>query len=468
LSLLVPFALFGWIPIVLLLFFFLPVRWATALAFAIGWCYLPMAGYTLPGLPDYTKTFATCVGALLGISLFNPILFFTYRASWLDVAPLMFCLSPFLSSTVNGLGVYDGISAAFHQSVAWGLPYLIGRLVYRSSEELFPLTASCIGCGLSYVPLCLWEIRMSPQLHAIFYGFHQHSFAQTMRGGGWRPTVFMEHGLQVSLWMGFCLLLGYIGWRILPPDSRPKSLSPILLSLGVTFVLLKSLGAFVLVVIAIVFFELVRLTGSRLLYLILPICVISYLLVRGLGLASPDTLISFIRDNVSIDRAESLQFRIHNEDVLAEKARQQVWFGWGGWGRNRVFDENGKDLTVTDGLWIIIFGTQGLVGLSAFYAMQLTAPTWRLLSGYFRNSAPTIGLALGCVISTIDTLPNAMTLPIFQVVLGALVHLPTRNRFDYDPSRKPILDEHEESEKTWRSAIQPGVFMRGTLENNPQ
>jgi hypothetical protein len=379
-----------------------------------------MAGYPLPGLPDYTKMFATCVGALLGISLFHTKLFFMYRASWLDTAPLIFCFSPFLSSIVNGLGAYDGVSAAFHLSVTWGLPYLIGRLVYLGRNDLIPLAVSCVGCALVYVPLCLWEVRMSPQLHTIFYGFHQHSFGQTMRFGGWRPTVFMEHGLQVALWMGFCLLLAYVAWRMTPPSFRPKSLSFILLSLGVTFLLLKSLGALVLVAIAIALFELVRFTRLRWLYLVLPVCAISYLLMRGLGIGSPNTLVSFVRDKISVDRAESLQFRIDNEDLLAEKARQQIWLGWGSWGRNRVLDEHGKDLTVTDGLWIIIFGTQGVLGLSAFYAMQLMAPTGCLVSGRFRKNAPTIGLALGCLISTVDTLPNAVTIPIFQVVLGAL------------------------------------------------
>ena len=51
--------------------------------------------------------------------------------------------------------------------------------------------------GLLYVPLCLFEIRMSPQLHKLVYGFHQHIFAQTFRFEGWRPTVFLQHGLAV-------------------------------------------------------------------------------------------------------------------------------------------------------------------------------------------------------------------------------------------------------------------------------
>jgi len=426
LSLLVPLALFGWIPAVLLLFLFLPLRWATGLAFSIGWCFLPMAGYTLPGFPDYSKMFATCIGALLGISFFHTTLLFTYRASWLDIATLVFCFSPFLSSIANGLGVYDGASAVLNHSVTWGLPYFIGRLVYRRTEDLNALAGSIIGCALLYVPLCLWEVRMSPQLHAIFYGFHQHGFEQTMRFGGWRPTVFMEHGLQVALWMGFGLLICYVYLRMTPYNSKSKLASLILLSLAVTFLFLKSFGAVVLVAVAIGLFELVQFTRLRWLYLILPLWVVTYLLVRGSGLGAPDTLISFISNNISEDRAASLQFRIDNENLLSDQARKQVWLGWGGWGRNRVFDEYGKDLTVTDGLWIIIFGTQGALGLSAFYAMQLMAPTRRLLSHRFRKNAATIGLALGCLIASIDTLPNAMMLPIFQLVLGALVHCEQR------------------------------------------
>jgi hypothetical protein len=105
-----------------------------------------------------------------------------------------------------------------------------------------------------------------------------------------------------------------------------------------------------------------------------------------------------------------------------------------------VFDEHGKDLTVTDGLWIIIFGTQGVLGLSTFYAMQLIAPTGCLVSGRFRKNAPTIGLALGCLISNVDTLPNAMTIPIFQVILGALVTVSLSKRADTAIRSQSALD----------------------------
>ena len=32
--------------------------------------------------------------------------------------------------------------------------------------------------GLIYIPFCLFEIKMSPQLHKWVYGYHQHAFDQ--------------------------------------------------------------------------------------------------------------------------------------------------------------------------------------------------------------------------------------------------------------------------------------------------
>jgi hypothetical protein len=432
LSFLVPLALFGWIPVVIVLFAVLPAKSATAYAFAIGWCFLPIAGYSLPGLPDYTKTFATSIGALLGLATFHAHLFLKLRGSLLDIALAVFCLSPYLSSVTNGLGAYDGLSAVIDQVVTWGLPYFVGRVVYRSVEDISALALAIVYCGFLYVPLCLWEVRMSPQLHANFYGFHQHSFAQTVRFGGWRPTVFMQHGLQVSLWMGFCFLIVYIAWRAKMQLNRSIPMWLMVAILGGTLVLLKSFGALVLVMAGIGLYEFVRLTRIRSVYLLIPLLVAGYLLGRGSGAMTLESLVTLVQQNVNEDRAGSLQFRFDNENLLAAKARQQLLFGWGGWGRNRVFDENGKDLTVTDGLWIIIFGTQGMVGLISFYAMQLSGPIAVLTSIRFRSQHFSIALAIGCCIATVDTLPNAMPIPIIQVAVGAIV-----TRLRYRTQSKP-------------------------------
>src|SRR5437870_12226972 len=54
---------------------------------------------------------------------------------------------------------------------------------------------------------------LNPQLHLWIYGFRQHSFAQQMRDGGYRPLVFMQHGLMVAMWMAMTTLVGAWLWK---------------------------------------------------------------------------------------------------------------------------------------------------------------------------------------------------------------------------------------------------------------
>ena len=81
--------------------------------------------------------------------------------------------------------------------------------------------------------------------------------------------------------------------------------------------------------------------------------------------------VALAKNSVGADRAKSLQFRFRNEDMLAEKALRRAMWGWGRFGKSRVYDENGKDISTTDGLWIITLGISGIVGLTAVTAIYL-------------------------------------------------------------------------------------------------
>jgi hypothetical protein len=79
-------------------------------------------------------------------------------------------------------------------------------------------------------------------------------------------------------------------------------------------------------------------------------------------------------DYVSYDRAFSIDFRFENEDRLLAKASERPIFGWGGWGRNRVYDaETSSDVSVTDGAWIIELGQFGLTGFLSLFLL-IVAP----------------------------------------------------------------------------------------------
>ncbi len=425
-SIFVPVALFSWPLVVLVLFSTVPARRAVITAFLFAWLFLPVAAYEVPGLPDYTKTSATSYAVVLGVLLFDSARLTRFRPSWIDLPLVIWCVTPLVTSVLNGLGAYDGMSSVASEIVAWGIPWFIGRLYFGDPDGLRELAIGVFIGGLIYVPLCLYEIRMSPQLHDMIYGYHQHSFGQTKRFGGWRPVVFMQHGLAVGFWMTSASLAGVWLWRSgVLRHVRGVSMSALVPALLVTTVLCKSAGSLILLAVGAFILFATRWTRSPVWMMLLIAAPIAYMGLRATGDWSGRPLIAFA-EMISDERAGSLQVRLDNEDLLAEKARERPAFGWGGWGRNRVYDDRGRDMTITDGLWIITFGQRGLVGLAALYGMLLIPAglalrQWPAAAWSSPEVAPIAIAAALLALFACDSLFNAMVNPVYMLCAGSLV-----------------------------------------------
>jgi hypothetical protein len=180
---------------------------------------------------------------------------------------------------------------------------------------------------------------------------------------------------------------------------------------------LLMLGLFVLVVSS-------RLKWRFLAWLLLLIPV-AYIGTRSTGNWDGKSLVDAVSRHVSPDRAESLEFRFENEDILVEKALQRPIFGWGGWGRARVYDEEGKDISTTDGLWVITLGNYGFYGLVSLTA-ALLLPMFLLLSRCPPAlwSRPGYGalavMAFVSMLFTVDCLLNAMINPVYVLFSGGV------------------------------------------------
>src|SRR6185295_8899586 len=193
--------------------------------------------------------------------------------------------------------------------------------------------------------------------------------------GGWRPVVFMSHGLEVGMWMTAATLCGAWLWI----TGAVKKLFNISMAwlvppLFVTAVLCKSTGALVLMVVgflALMATRWPRTKGALLLLIIAPLC---YIGGRATSAWDGGELVSAARI-VGDERAQSLEYRFFAEDLLARHAMKQPVFGWGGWGRNRSSKFNELEPIVhVDGLWIITFGTYGVVGLAGLLGTFLLPP----------------------------------------------------------------------------------------------
>jgi len=422
-NLLVPITLAAWMPIIFVLFLALPPRRAIIAAFVISWLFLPFGtGIKLAeGIPLLDKVSINVLGVLLCAALFDGNRLLTFRPRWFDFPIAIFSISPLFSAITMGDGWYEGLAASFTYCLYWLLPYIIARVYFNDPQSLRELAFGIILGGLAYVPLCLIEARISPQLNNIVYGYYQHSFVQTRRMGGWRPIVFMQHGLAVGMFMTTTTILAI--WAASAKSIRIPwwVLAPLL----VTTVLCRSLLAMVLLPVGLGALYITRLIPTRVLLIALILVPPIYVIARASNQYNAEGLVKLVKSFAGEERASSLETRLDNEDRLVERALQRPMFGWAFSGKFLIYDANGKNLTVPDGFWVIALGRNGLLGLvSAMLAILLPVMlfTYRFPARTWHSPglAPAAAMAVILALHMIDNLMNAMLSPFFVLMMGAV------------------------------------------------
>jgi len=431
---LVSLLMYGWIPITVYLFTRFPPQRAMLVSFIVATLFLPEASFQLPGIGSFTKITSACFGIMLATLIYDPGRFSSWKPGWFDLPILVLCLWVIPSQLSNGLSPF---SPTIGQTLTWGMPYFLGRIYLNNLAGLRQLAIGIFMGGLSYVPLCLFEIRMSPQLHQWVYGFVPRTdFSQTIRLGGYRPTVFMEHGLAVGMWMMAATLTGVWLWQ----SGVIKKLwnipiSWLVMALSITFALVKSTGAYIYFAVGLIILLVGKWFRTAVLLFLVIFGISSYLYLGATGeFYTIPQVVSFVNnslnqvgDDASADRSGSYAFRIQNEEFLSRKARQRMIFGWGDSGANRVADpKTGQDISVTDSLWIIIFGTRGIVGLISFAALFLLPAASFCLLRYPAStwSHPKVGsvavLAVVITMYLLDCCLNALPNPVFLLASGGI------------------------------------------------
>ncbi len=426
-TILVDIALIGWVPAILLIFSLLPPRRAVIAAFLAGWCLLPIYGYSIQGMPEYNKQSATCVGILLATIVFDGARLFKFKPQLLDVPMALWCIAPLISNTLSEGGPYQGMSISVQYIFAWGIPYFIGRLYITDLQAMRDLALGLFIAGLVYCIFCLYEIKMSPQLHRQVYGFFQHTdFTMTMRGGGWRPYVFMHHGLAVGLFM--CTNAVVAVWMAKCKSVKSVLGAPAMLCAAGLFlvaVLCKSTGANVLMVLG-----LGALWASTILKMGWPVKLmifvpVAYMVLRTIGGWDARELVE-LASLISADRSGSLDWRLASETYCWDLVRPQALFGFGVFKFAGLRFE-GSDVAVTpDGMWLIALVANGLFGLFTFYAsllLPVIAFVRRIHPRHWGHPAvaPGMSIAVIVILFAVDNLFNAMPNPIFVLAAGGLV-----------------------------------------------
>lgn len=415
-------------------FFFLGkplIHVAILVSMISGWLFLPPITLEVIGFPGYTKISGIHLTILIAILISDFRIFKNLKFSWFDLPTIIWCLCPFLSSISNHLGIYDGLSMAFSQTVIWGIPYLIGRLYFSSLLRLKDLAIAIFIGGLIYVPFCWLEIIIGPKLLNIVYGVaidESKLFANSFRFNGWRPTIFMQHGLMVGLWMMAASLCGIWLWQTKTLSKLGKiPIKWLLMCLLVTFILVKSTGTYFLFILGLSILLIGNKFNTTVPGMILIILIISYLTAGINGMIASGFVQESLTNFVGENRAQSVSYRIYNEQIIVIRTRQKPILGWGGWGR--AFDTQNiyGHPVVPDSLWILAYGNHGLVGLISLTSSFLIPVFYFNISKSYPPcmwAKPKISsyavLAVIIFLYFIDCLLNAMINPIYSLIIGGL------------------------------------------------
>jgi hypothetical protein len=304
-------------------------------------------------------------------------------------------------------GMFVGISEFFPSCVA----FYLGYTLFRGKNDVERLLVGLGIAGLVYCPFAIVEMRMSPQFHSWVYGYSNiGAFDQTVRWGGYRPSVFMAHGLALARFFMattlalfvlakgrrnlFGLPVGFLAWFN-----------------AIILVLCRSTGAIVLAFIGGVFILLTKPKRQLLVASILAIVVLAYPWLRASGLFPVADILN-AASALGKDRSGSLAFRFVNEDQLLARACEKLLFGWGTYGRSFIYNAAGNGTSVTDGYWIIMLGMSGIAGFIVSFGVLLwpvVAARHRLRKyGNETNYRQLAGLALILALVTIDLIPNGL------------------------------------------------------------
>lgn len=432
------------------IYFFRKFRLERAIIWSILGAYLllpPATEFDFPLVPDLTKVTVPNLSAFLIVIFllkmpvkFWPdlmlarLLFVAFVAGVVPTVltngdPIIFSVlgntTPisFETARLPGLGLRDLFSVTSNQFIIL-MPFLLARQYLSTEKGLRELLLALVIGALLYSLPALVEIRLSPQINVWVYGFFQHSFEQMMRDGGFRPIVFLPH----ALWLVFLFMTAALAAVALSRESDFETRNKLLVAavyLFVMVVLCKSLASFAYSLVLLPFILVASPKWMIRVSTLFVVIAVIYPILRENGLVPLDAILQQA-EAINPDRARSLGYRFENEELLLEHSRDKRLFGWGGWGRNLVREEEtARILSIPDGEWIIVFGTFGWLGYIAKMGL-LSLPVLMLffqMRGWDADSTPAyVGpLALILSITMIDMLLNAVLTPYTWLIAGALL-----------------------------------------------
>jgi hypothetical protein len=448
-------ALSCWIPVSLYLFHRYPARIAILANFLGGWAILPNANYTptteifpywilgvcLPTSYLVTKATVTGLSAFAGILLFHSTDLKRFRPGMCDLPMAVWCCVPLLSATVHWNTLHEDVLGAIYLAISWGMPWLLGRIYFAEFDSLLLAAKACVIAATCYVPICLVEIVFGPQLYAFVYGYQPYRWVGAARYLGFRPIGMMEDGNQLGIWMAAAALIAIAFWaRSLAGSIFGLPTQWIAVGLAGITLSCQSAGSILLLILLSPTTLLKRHNILRRGVAVLVLGIVLFTLFRMSGLlplralAKQNGPLHSIATGLARIGRQSLFWRFARDESHLRVALQQPLLGSGRWD----WWQNGNARPW--GLWMLVFGMYGLVGLTAL-GLILFLPIQRALrlpAKWVGPDDPNLRLAMAGLILmvAIDSLLNGALILPYLLVMGGLAarrarpeHTPLRPAF---------------------------------------
>lgn len=323
------------------------------------------------------------------------------------------------STVLGGIKPHTGLTFVLEDTLRIGVPFVLGAAVFRRPTEIRNFVRIFVAGAILYSLFALIEIRLSPQLHKWVYGYQHIDFAQVLRGDGYRPVAFFPHGLAAAMFLATALTLTLALYK-------SGSIYALILSgfFMLVLILSHSLGALLygIALAPVILLSFPRSQARAAKWIAIIVLVYPALRVADVF---PMKWVVDKAAMINEDRASSLQFRFTHDDAILKKTMTRPVFGWGGFARGRIFDEQtGEDLSVTDGEWILVVMKRGVSGFLCFFSILLwpvirAAKRLRHVESY-PVRALLAGLALAGAINSVDLLVNALFTVLPFLIVGAL------------------------------------------------
>jgi hypothetical protein len=428
-----------WIPAAAFLFRRFPVRVAILVNFFAGWAILPGAQYTpttelfpywilgvcLPSAYFFTKATVIGLSAVAGMLLVRSADWRLWRPSLADLPMLLWCCAPLLSTHAHLNLLPRGLFGAAYHLLAWGIPWMLGRIYFSDRASLLLFAKSCVFAGLCYVPVCLVEWISGPRIYVWFYGYQPYRLIGADRYFGYRPIGLLEDGNQLGIWMAAAALLAIAlayhrladrVWRI------PMAWAAILL-VGATL-LCQSVGSIILLICLLPF---VLLRHRAIVYIALVVVVLG-IAAFAVFLAIPHTSLRAIAASSGLVRhvggalqsigRHSLVWRLTRDESHLAVAMRHPLLGSGEWNWWRTGD------TRPWSLWLLVFGMYGAVGVIALGALfflpllhsaRIKRPASETVSRFLLRA-----LAALILLNAFDALLNGDLILVYLLAMGGL------------------------------------------------